>query len=242
MDTASYVILTRQTGLKKELNAVANNVANLNTTGYQRQGVVFSEMVQSLQTDGGSVAMSGARGRYNDELQGALVQTGGRLDMAVEGDGYFQVLTPAGERLTRAGAFTRDNIGQVVNMDGYPLLNDGGGPIVIPFEAENVDIGPDGTVSVDGDPVGRVGLFVPEDPTTVQREAGTIYRVDGEVIPVETPDGRIVQGFVEQSNVNAITEIARMIEVQRAYERGQKLLEQENERISKTVDTLGKTQ
>ena len=107
MDLAGYVALTRASGLAKELQSVANNIANLSTTGYRREGVIFAEMVQALPVEGGSVAMTAARARYFDELQGALEETGGTLDLAIEGEGYFMVMTPQGERLTRAGAFSR---------------------------------------------------------------------------------------------------------------------------------------
>ena len=94
MDLAGYVALTRQSGLAKELQSVANNIANLSTTGYRREGVIFAEEVQALPVEGGSVAMTEARARYTDELQGALQETGGPLDLAIEGDGYFTVMTP----------------------------------------------------------------------------------------------------------------------------------------------------
>jgi flagellar basal-body rod protein FlgF len=125
MDLAGYVALTRQSGLLKEIQSVANNIANISTTGFRREGVIFAEMLQRLPTEGGSVAMTAARGRYTDDLQGALVQTGGALDMAIEGEGFFTVLTPEGERLTRAGAFTRSATGEVVTPDGHPLLDEG---------------------------------------------------------------------------------------------------------------------
>jgi flagellar basal-body rod protein FlgF len=237
MDLAGYVALTRTSGLANELQSVANNIANLSTTGYRREGVVFAEMVEALAAEGGSVAMTEARARFTDELQGALVETGGTLDMAIEGDGYFTVMTPAGERLTRAGAFTRNAEGEVVNMDGHRLLDEGGGAIVIPFEAETVGLAADGTLSVNGAPVARVGLVTVEDPTKLFREAGVLFRADAETVPVEA--GRIVQGFLEQSNVNPVAEMARMIEVQRAYEYGMRLMDQEDERIRQTVRTLG---
>lgn len=241
MDITGYVALTRQTGLDKEIQTVANNIANISTTGYRREGVVFAEMVQALPAEGGSVAMTDARARFVDEMQGALMQTGGSLDFAVEGDGYFQVQTPDGTRLTRAGAFTRDAEGQVVNMDGHLLLDEGGGPIMIPFEARDIGLAPDGTLSVDGQPQSRVGLVRVTDPTQVHREAGTLFRARTEPEPVDPADGRMVQGFLEQSNVNAVSEMVRMIEVQRAYESGQKLLDLENRRISDTVKTLGQS-
>ena len=239
MDVAGYVALTRQSGLDKELQTVANNIANISTTGYRREGVIFAEMVQALPTEGGSVAMTEARGRYTDTLQGALVETRGTFDFAIEGEGYFTVLTPAGERLTRAGAFTRDADGQVVNMDGHPLLDEGGGAILVPFEARSIGLGPDGTLSADDRPIARIGLMTAGEGTELYRESGVLFRADGETVPVEF--GRIVQGFLEQSNVNPVSELARMIEVQRAYEYGQKLLEQEDERIAQTVRVLGQT-
>jgi len=237
MDLAGYVALTRVSGLAKELQSVANNIANVSTTGYRREGVVFAEMVQALSAEGGSVAMSMARGRYTDELQGTLVETGGTLDLAVEGDGYFTVMTAQGQRLTRAGAFTRNGDGTVVNMDGHPLLDEGGGEIVIPFEAKAISVSADGTLSVDGQPAAKLGLVRVADQTRLFREAGVLFRADTDVEYVE--DGRIVQGFLEQSNVNPVGELARMIEVQRAYESGQKLLDQEDERIRRVITTLG---
>lgn len=236
MDLAGYVALTRQSGLARELQAVANNIANLSTTGYRREGVIFAEEVRALPAEGGSVAMTAARARYTDNLQGSLQETGGSLDLAIEGDGYFTVMTPDGERLTRAGAFTRNSDGTVVNMDGYPLLDEGGGEIVVPFEARAVNVAADGTIGIDGEPAARLGLVAVADPTKLSREAGTLFSAAA-TEPLE--DGRIVQGFLEHSNVNPVAEMARMIEVQRAYEYGQKLMDQEDERIRLVVKTLG---
>jgi flagellar basal-body rod protein FlgF len=237
MDLAGYVALTRQSGLMREMQSVANNIANVSTTGFRREGVLFAEMVRALPAEGGSVAMTEARGRWTDDLQGGLVQTGGTLDLAIEGEGFFRILTPAGERLTRAGAFTRNGEGEVVTMDGHALLDEGGGPIQIPFEARAIAIAADGTLSVDGDPAALIGLVTVEDQTRLFRETGVLFRYDGEPLPME--NGRLVQGFLEQSNVNAVSEMARMIAVQRAYEYGQKLLDQEDERIRLVVRVLG---
>jgi flagellar basal-body rod protein FlgF len=237
MDLAGYVALTRQSGLAKELQSVANNIANLSTTGYRREGVIFAEEVQALPVEGGSVAMTEAQARYTEELQGALRETGGAYDLAIEGEGYFMVMTPTGERLTRAGAFAPNADGVLVNPDGHPLLDEGGGEIAIPFEARSVGISADGTVSVDGAPAARIGLFTVEDRTKLFREAGVLFRADAEPVAVE--EGRVVQGFLEQANVSPVTEMARMVEVQRAYEHGQKLLDQEDARIRLVVRVLG---
>jgi flagellar basal-body rod protein FlgF len=236
MDLAGYVALTRASGLAKEMQSVANNIANLSTTGYRREGVIFAEEVQALPAEGGSVAMTEARARYTDSLQGSLEETGGSLDLAIEGDGYFTVLTPQGERLTRAGAFTRNAEGTVVSMDGHPLLDEGGSEIVIPFETKAISVAADGTLGLDGAPAAKLGLVRPTDPAKVSREAGTLFKAAA-TEPMEA--GRVVQGFLEQSNVNPIAEMARMVEVQRAYEYGQKLMDQEDERIRLVVKTLG---
>jgi len=237
MDLAGYVALTRVSGLAKELQSVANNIANISTTGYRREGAVFAEMVRALSTEGGSVAMTELRGRYTDEMQGALDETGGTLDLAIEGDGYFTVMTPQGQRLTRAGSFTRNQDGTVVNMDGHPLLDEGGGEIVIPFESRHVGVSADGTFSVNGQPAAKLGLVRVADQTRLFREAGVLFRADAPVEFVENP--RVLQGFLEQSNVNPVAELARMVEVQRAYESGQKLLDQEDQRIRSVITTLG---
>jgi flagellar basal-body rod protein FlgF len=237
MDLAGYVALTRQSGLASELQSVANNIANLSTAGYRREGVIFAEEVQALPVEGGSVAMTEARARYTEEMQGALQQTGGTYDLAIEGQGYFTVMTPSGERLTRAGAFAPNADGVLVNPDGHALLDEGGGEITIPPEARSVGISSDGTLSIDGAPAARIGLVTVEDRTKLFREAGVLFRADTETVPAE--DGRVVQGFVEQSNVSPVSEMARMVEVQRAYEYGQKLLDQEDARIRLVVRTLG---
>jgi flagellar basal-body rod protein FlgF len=122
-------------------------------------------------------------------------------------------------------------------MDGARLLDEGGGAILIPFEARTIGIAADGTLSVDGEPVARIGLVTVEDQTQLFREGGVLFRAEGDVIPVE--EGRMVQGFLEQSNVNPVAEMARMILVQRAYEYGQKLMDGEDERIRQVVRVLG---
>jgi flagellar basal-body rod protein FlgF len=237
MNLAGYVALTRQSGLLKEMQAVANNIANVSTTGFRREGVVFAEHLRALPVEGGGVAMTEARGRYTDGAQGALAQTGGSLDLAIEGDGYFRVLTGEGERLTRAGAFTVSGDGLIVTPDGHPLLDEGGGPIAIPFEARSIQVAGDGTLTVDGEPAALIGLVSIEDPALLFRETGVLFRYEGEPLPVE--GGRIAQGFLEQSNVNSVAEMTRMIAVQRAYEYGQKLMDQEDERIRAVIRTIG---
>ncbi|AGT10128.1 flagellar hook-basal body complex protein [Paracoccus aminophilus] len=236
MDNAIYAALTRQSGLMREMRTVANNIANANTTGFRREGVVFSEYMVSLNRGGETLAMANARGRMIDLRPGGLTQTGGTLDLALEGDGFFMVQTPQGNRLTRAGAFALSPNGEIVDMAGNQLLDDGAAPIAIPDGTKNIGIGSDGTVSADDQPVGRVGLFATPDPSLLQHEAGTLFDPGPNPQPLE--DARVRQGFIEESNVDPVLEISRMIEVQRAYELGQSFLENEDQRIRNVIVSL----
>jgi flagellar basal-body rod protein FlgF len=235
MDAAGYATLNRQSGLMRELAVVANNIANVSTTGYRREGVVFSEYVAALGQDP-SLSMAHASGRHVDLSQATLTQTGGAFDFAIQGEGFFLVETPQGDRLTRAGSFTPNAEGELVTMDGHRLLDGGGAPIFVPPDAK-VAMAADGTLSANGEPLAQVGLWRPVDPLALRHQSGTLFE-GGEVEPVE--NGLIAQGMLEDSNVQPVAEIARMIEVQRAYELGQRFLDAEDERVRGVIQALGR--
>lgn len=229
MENAIYASLTRQSGLMTELRGIANNIANASTTGYRAEGLIFSEHVAGLGRGHDSLSMPLAQGRDTSLAQGSLSRTGGRFDLAIEGDGFFMIQTPGGERLTRNGHFTANENGDLVTMEGHPVLDPGGAPVFVPAGVPDLAISADGTISAAGQPIGQVGLYLPEDPLGLVREDGVRFAAEGGVRPAE--DARIVQGFLEESNVNPILEISRMIEVQRAYELGQSFLDLEDQRI-----------
>lgn len=237
MDNPGYIGLTRLAGLVDEMRAVANNVANISTTGFRAEGVVFAEVLMAAPVDGGNLAMAQPRAHVTDLTEGGFAQTGGDLDLAIAGPAYFQVQTEGGPRLTRAGAFTRSAEGDLVTLTGALVLDAGGAPVALPADARSIAIGEDGTISADGAPIGRIGLF--DAPLeTLLREDGVTFRATGPVTP--SLDSRVLQGFIEQSNVNPVKELARMIEVQRAYELGQSFLELEDSRVREAVRTIGR--
>lgn len=238
MDTTGYIALTRQSGLLKELQAVANNIANISTTGFRREGVIFAEALKALDTEGGGIAMTSARVRFTDSAVGNLSQTGGPLDLAIDGPGFFMVETPEGERLTRAGSFSSNADGDLVTMTGYRVLDSGGAPIFIPPDAGLVGIAEDGTVSANGRLIAQIGVFEVEDPQMMTRANGVMFQFDADPQPAE--NSFVLQGFLEGSNVDAVTEMARLIEVQRAYELGQNLMDSEDERVRSSIRTLGR--
>lgn len=229
------ITITRQMGLMAEMRAVANNIANAGTTGFRRTDVVFTEHIDAT-PEGESVSMAVARGGSIDLTQGAIAYTGGTYDLAIEGEGFFLLETPQGQRLTRAGTFSPDAAGNLATPAGHAVLSPGGAPVTIPAAAGDIVISTDGTVTADGQPVGQIGLVRPEETRTLKSEPGPMFATEAELLPVE--GATIRQGHLESSNVNAVMEITRMIEVQRAYELGQAFLDRESDRRSKLVDTL----
>lgn len=236
MDSAGYVTLTRQSGLLREMQEVANNIANLSTTGFRREGVIFTEHVAGV-PGGASLSMGSARARLVDLTQGDLSETGGTYDFAIRGEGFFLVETATGQELTRAGNFTSGADGALVTADGARLLDEGGSPVQIPPGAGSVLLAADGTLSADGQPVARIGLWQPTDALQLSHRAGSRFSA-GEVQPAT--GATLLQGYLEDSNVNPVNEVARMIEVQRAYELGQGLLDREDQRMRGVIDTLGR--
>ena len=236
MDAAGYATLNRQSGLMREMAIVANNIANVSTSGFRREGVLFSEYIVRL-PDGPSISMAHASGRQIDLSQAPISETGGTFDFAIKGEGFFLVETPQGERLTRAGSFTPSPEGELVTMDGYRLLDSGRAPILIPPGANSVTLSRDGTLSADGAPLALLGVWQPVDPLSLRHQSGTVF-VAGEVVPAEGSE--LMQGMLEDSNVQPLSEIARMIEVQRAYELGQRFLDTEDQRIRSVIQALGR--
>lgn len=237
MENSTYTTLTRQSGLLRELQVVANNIANSATSGFKQEGLVFSEYVRDIEGDT-SLSMATARLGNTSMVQGALTQTAGPFDFAIEGTGFFLIETPSGDRLTRAGNFSPNADGDLVTNDGFRVLDSGGAPVFIPPGTADLSVASDGTISTDGQPVGQIGLYQPTDPTLMTREDGVMFRSDGGVEPAE--DTNLLQGFLEGSNVNAISQITRMIEVQRAYEMGQSFLKSEDERIRTAITAITK--
>ncbi len=237
MDNALYYLaVNRQVGLQSEMQTVANNIANLQTNGYRREGLAFTEHVVAI-AGGESVSMADLGARYSSEIAGEVTITGNQFDLAIEGDGYFLLQSGGEQVLTRAGSFQLSNEGFLVTPSGDRVLDSGGGPITIPPGASNLQIGLDGTVTANGAPLAQLAV-VTAPFVSLSRFGNTAFRVEGGGIePVETP--KIRQGALERSNVDAIGEVARMIEVTRAYETAQSVISDEDERVREAIRKLG---
>ena len=232
MSDAITAGLSRQSGLLKELRVIASNVANASTDGYKREASVFTEYVDR----GAGLSMGALRGRFADRGQGGLQATGGTYDLAVEGPGMFMVLRRGEALLTRAGSFQTDAEGTLVTKEGWPVLDEGGGPIEVPEETSDVTVSPDGTVSLDGLATARIGVF-DAAPGSLTRVGDTLFRATAGYAVLDEP--RVRQGFLERSNVNPVTEIARLTEAQRLFEAGQDLLNTEHTRLEDLIRMMG---
>lgn len=220
MENALLIGLSRQIALAHQMDVVANNMANLNTPGYKGESLKFEEFImpvaefQDMGSPKNSVSYVLDRQVIRSFVEGPLNQTGNPLDVAITGSGWFAIQTPAGERYTRDGHFTLDNEGTLVTAEGYPVLGDGG-PITFSPEETNFAVATDGTVSSSDGEKGKLKIVNFEDLRQLQKEGSNLYSTTAPGQIMENP--RVAQGFIENSNVVAVSEMARMIEVTRSY-------------------------
>lgn len=241
MENAQLIGLSRQIALQRQMDVVANNMANINTTGFKAQSILFEEYVSPVARDreftGSDQKLSFTQdwGTLNDMAPGAIVQTGSQLDVALAGDGFFAVETPSGERWTRSGAFQIDAGGTLVDLGGNPVLGEGG---KITFDASETEITitADGTVMTASGSKGKLRIVEFADPQALSREGDNLYS-GGEPQPaVET---RAVQGAIERSNVSGVSEMAEMIRVSRAYQSLAGIMQRQDDLRRTAIQRLG---
>lgn len=236
MENAAYVGLSRQAALRSEMNIIANNLANVNTPGYRGEKMVFNEFLERT-TPGDRLSFVEDVGLARDLREGPINTTGNPMDVAINGLGFFAVDTPQGARYTRAGRFELNQQNQLVTADGHTLQGVGGGAITIPPEGGEISIAGDGTISNDNGVLGRIRVVGFDDERQMKRGAGGLYSTDQE--PVDRPDANVMQGALEGSNVEAIMEISRMMEVLRQHQSVARFLQDDHDRQQRVIRTLG---
>lgn len=240
MESSITVALSRQAGLRRQLDVIANNMANMNTTGFKGQNMMFVDhLVKNRSAERpleSKVAYTRDIATWRDYSEGPLKDTGNPLDVAVRGDGYFVVDTPDGERYTRNGRFVLNEQGQMVTERGDTVMSEGGQPFTFPPEDHEISIARDGTVSSAAGDLGRLRVVRFENPQTLQESYAGLYAGEEEAQPVDNPD--IVQGMLEGSNVEAVVTLTHLIEVNRQNASVGKFIEGEDERIRRMVREL----
>jgi len=225
MDAAIYKALSGAVAQMRQLEAASQDLANVNTSGYKKQRLAFSEVLaKRLPADdrpGGLVAVADQRTHLE---QGALHGTGNPFDLALEGNGFFVIQTSRGERYTRNGEFTRKSDGTLITSQGDAVLGDGG-PLQV--TGAKLEVASDGTVRSEEGEIGRIRIVRFADPRQAAKEGTNLFVTQpGNVQDVT--DVRIVQGSLEQSNMSPIDGMVSLITMHRlfeSYERAMKLMD-----------------
>lgn len=241
MENAQLVALSRQVALQRQLDVVANNMANLTTTGFKASKLLFEDYLMPVASDNDfagldqEVHYTQDWSTVHDMSAGSVEQTGNDLDVALMGSGFLTVQTPDGVRYTRSGALVMDAAGTLVDLNGNPVLGTSG-PITFDDSDTDITIGQDGTVSTNNGNKGRIAIAEFSDPQVLSREGDNYFAGPAPDAPVAT---RLMQGAIERSNVSGVTELTTMIRVQRAYQSLASLMQRQDELRSTAIQRLG---
>ena len=241
MDIASNVATSRLVAQQRALDVVADNLANANTPGFKTERVQFSDWLskQSSGTTppGGSpIAYTQDRATWREQQAGTISHTGNPFDVAVTGDGYFTVNTPRGPRLTRDGRFGLLPSGTIADTAGDAVLDSNGQPIVLAPTDTSITIAGDGTVSSQNGQVGKIGVVQPTNPRVLSAEGNTLFLSGSTTTPVASP--ALEQGAIEESNVQPVLEMTRMMDGQRQFEFLAQFVQAESDRQQNSIDKL----
>jgi len=242
MDNTRYVALTNQVSLWNKLDMISNNIANMNTTGYKREEPVFSEYLSKANNSTNNTLNNTHfvqnLGTFRDISEGTFIPTGNDLDIAIHGDAFFSVRTDEGERYTKKGAFTINNENQITTNDGFVLLSNSNEPITIDPDETEITVTKDGSILQGTQNIGKIKLVEFSDMKELSKTHSGLYKSQSHNPTKEATNSSLEQGMIEKSNVNSIVEMTKLIEVQRAYERAQNVIDIEHERQSDAIQTL----
>jgi flagellar basal-body rod protein FlgF len=237
METSIIVALSRQDTLRRHLDVVANNLANMNTISFKAERMMFTDhLVRAGSGDhgaGDAIAFVRDVATVRDPTDGKLEETGGDLDVALLGEGYLVVDTPTGPRYTRDGHLRLDETGQLVTNDGLPVLAQGGAPLLFDAQDTRINIAHDGTLSSEMGDLGQLRVVRFAHPERMQSVGGGLFETDEKPEDVATPT--VLQGMLESSNVQPIIEMERLIDLHRAYDQARVLIDREDDRIRKML-------
>ena len=256
MINSLWISKTGMEAQQMQLDVISNNLANVSTTGFKRANAVFEDlMYQNLRQVGANSSEQsqlptglqvglGVRtvATSRSFTQGSLQQSGNNLDVAIQGNGFFQVTMPDGTiGYSRDGSFQVDSQGRLVTSSGLPIANG----VTVPANARNLSIGADGTVTamipgnVSPQPIGTIALASFVNPAGLEPRGQNLYSespASGQPstgTPGANGLGSLMQGFLETSNVNVVQELITMIQTQRAYEMNSKAIQTSDQMLQK---------
>lgn len=257
-----YIAASGGTKQLKKLDALSNNIANINTNGFKREMLVYEEKKPSVQLmslnesdtknlnslNGSDPAVSYVQVTQSliDFTQGSLIKTDNSLDVAIEGKGFFVVNTPAGIRYTKNGNFKLNGFGNLVDQKGNMVMTRRDEPVIIPLGTQRVTIDNEGSIFGGMEPelelelLGQLKIVNFNDPQILQKEGEGIYKFsESSTQEILVSDAKVLQGFLENSNANPIHEMTKMIETLRQLEAYQKIIQSIDEVNDQSVNNLG---
>jgi flagellar basal-body rod protein FlgF len=246
MDNVGYISLSHAAMIERANDVTTNNIANANTSGFRAARIAFEEL--AFNNENGDVLSEVSyaidKGTYSSSQEGGIIPTGNPLDFALQGEGWFAYELSDGKTgIGRDGNFTTNSAGELLTSAGHRLLDAGGSPLTIPPESGPISVATDGTMSTpDGEIIGQVGIYQANNAETWTRSQGAALIVpDGEWPLLPSISTSLVQGASEQSNVEAVVELTKMIGFQRAYERAMSLADSADKLRSSTLERLGRS-
>ncbi len=248
MDLMRAVGLAHLQALRNQLDVVANNIANMNATGFKAERARFRTTVFEMPQAEGVVGLGRVQfivptGVFRNMTQGAIDVTNNPLDVAIEGEGFFVVETADGERLyTRAGNFTLNGDRELVTATGERVLDDSGAPIAFDVSDSRITIDKEGKIFTERGEVAQLGVVRFARLQDLERRGNGLLASDETPVPVDPGETRIVQGALERANVEPIVEMTRMIKILRSYQEMQRALDRSREAEQRAIDRLPRVQ
>jgi flagellar basal-body rod protein FlgF len=243
MDNTTTIALSRMIAQSREMDVTATNIANAGTPGYRGERVLFSDFLvreggRALPNGEGAIAYTQDRASYRDARQGPLTHTADPLDLAISGDGFFTVQTPTGPRLTRAGHFDLSPTGGIVDDAGNALLDSAGRPLRVAPADTQLTVNAAGTLQSENGEIGRIGVVKPADPMQMKAEGSRLFDASATTTTAATAPTSVVQGAIEDSNIQPTMEITRMMTQLREFQFLSQFVQGENDRKSGAIDKI----
>lgn len=241
MENSIYLGLSKQLALRTDMAIIANNLANMNTTGYRGQNTLFQEYVSDPKGNEDPLSFVYDYGHYQVTKEGPVSQTGNQLDIALGGPGFIGVthLDTNETVYTRAGDFQMDVAGTLITSAGHPVASAAGAAITIPAGSEFIKIDNNGVVSNQDGALGTIMIVEFEDIQSMEALGDNLYKTGADAVPAT--ETVVKQGYLEGSNVNSIVEMTRMIDTLRTFQSQNDIMKKENERLRTAIQKLTKT-
>ncbi|TQV71275.1 flagellar basal-body rod protein FlgF [Denitrobaculum tricleocarpae] len=240
MENTGYIALSRQSVLRRQMDIIANNMANMTTPAFKGEDMMFVEHLKKT-ANNDRVSLVQDLALLRNLNAGPMTKTDNPLDLAINGDGYFVVETPDGERYTRNGTFQLNQDGQIVTTQGDPVLGIDGNAITIPPNEPHISITRDGSISAGETLIGRIQIVGFENEQELEKQSNSLF-ARGEQEPQVAEGAEVAQGMIEGSNVQGIVEMTKMITTVRSYSSTSKLVDQEHERQRRAIQVLASSQ